>query len=75
VDKEHKKTAQALRAIMAKHAEMELLVQIGEYKKGTDAEADNALARIGQVNNFLRQGLDERSGFEETLTAMRKVVN
>ena len=74
VDKEHKKAAQALRKILAKYAEVELLVQIGEYKKGADAEADFALAHIQAVNAFLRQGLDEKSSFEETLAALKKVV-
>ena len=74
VDKEHKAAAQALRKILAKYAKVELLVQIGEYKKGSDKEADDALARINAVNAFLRQGLDEKSTFEETLQALYKVV-
>lgn len=74
VDKEHKKAAQALRKILAKYAEVELLVQIGEYKKGADAEADFALAHIQAVNAFLKQGLDEKSSFEETLEGLKKVI-
>lgn len=74
VDKEHKAAAQALRKILAKYAEVELLVQIGEYKKGADAEADFALGHIQAVNAFLRQGLEEKSSFEETLAALKKVV-
>ena len=66
--------AQALRKILAKYAEVELLVQIGEYKKGADAEADFALGHIQAVNAFLRQGLEEKSSFEETLAALKKVV-
>ena len=74
VSKEHKKKAQALRKILAKYAEVELLVQIGEYKKGADAEADEALSKIQAVNNFLKQGLDEKSSFEETLQALDKAL-
>ena len=74
VDKKHKAAAQALRKILAKYAEVELLVQIGEYKKGADAEADFALGHIQAVNAFLRQGLEEKSSFEETLAALKKVV-
>lgn len=66
--------ARALRKILAKYAEVELLVQIGEYKKGADAEADFALGHIQAVNAFLRQGLEEKSSFEETLAALKKVV-
>ncbi len=74
VSKEHKKKAQALRKILAKYAEVELLVQIGEYKKGADPEADEALAKIQAVNSFLKQGLDEKSTFEETLQALDKAL-
>ncbi len=74
VSKEHKQAAQKLRKVLAKYAEVELLVQIGEYKKGSDREADDALARIDAVNTFLKQGLDEKSSFEETLQALYKVV-
>ena len=74
VSKEHKKDAQRLRQILAKFAEVELLVQIGEYKKGADREADDALAHIDKVNAFLKQGLDEKSSFEETLQALSQAV-
>jgi type III secretion protein N (ATPase) len=74
VDKDHKDMAGGMRKILAKYAEMELLVQIGEYKKGADAETDNALERIHKVNGFLRQGTDEQYSFAQTLKSMRDVL-
>ncbi|MCR4666691.1 MAG: type III secretion system ATPase SctN [Desulfovibrio sp.] len=74
VTPEHKKAAQQLRAILAKYAEIELLVQIGEYKEGADAEADSALAHMQAVNAFLRQKQDEKSTFEETVNALKQAV-
>lgn len=74
VSKEHKKAAQRLRQILAKFAEVELLVQIGEYKKGADKEADDALAHIDKVNAFLKQGLGEKSTFEQTLEGLYEAV-
>lgn len=74
VSKEHKQAAQRLRQILAKYAEIELLVQLGEYKAGSDAEADFALAHIDKVNAFLKQGLDEKSTFEQTLQALQQAV-
>ncbi|MDR0356176.1 MAG: type III secretion system ATPase SctN [Deltaproteobacteria bacterium] len=74
-EKKHRDSASRLRQILAKYAEIELLVQIGEYKKGSDQEADFALDRIERVNAFLKQGLDDRSSFEETVAAMEKVVS
>jgi type III secretion protein N (ATPase) len=75
VDKNHKDMAGSLRKILAKYAEIELLVQIGEYTKGADAEADDALERIGKANAFLRQDTDERSSFAQTMEAMRSVLS
>ena len=74
VSKDHKKAAQRLRQILAKFAEVELLVQIGEYKKGADKEADDALAHIDKVNAFLKQGLGEKSTFEQTLEGLFEAV-
>ncbi len=72
--KEHKQAAQKARKILAKYAEVELLVQIGEYKRGADAEADYALDKVDAVNNFLKQGLEEKSTFEETMNLLQQVV-
>ncbi len=74
VTKEHKQAAQRLRQILAKFASVELLVQIGEYKKGADKDADDALAHIDRVNAFLKQGLAEKSTFEETVAGLKDAV-
>jgi type III secretion protein N (ATPase) len=70
----HRELAAGIRRVLAKYAEIELLVQIGEYRKGADAEADQAIDRVGRVNAFLRQGLEETSSFDQTLAAMEKVL-
>ncbi len=75
VSKEHKAAASKLRKIIAKYQEIELLVQIGEYKKGADKEADFALEKIDAVKAFLKQGLLEKSSFNETLESLIKLVS
>lgn len=74
VTKEHKENAGKLRKYLAKYAEVELLVQIGEYKAGNDPAADDAIKHIKGINAFLQQGLDERSSFEQTLQDLKKAV-
>ena len=74
ISKEHKAAAQKVRKVLAKYSELEILVQIGEYEKGSDKEADDALARIDSVNRFLRQGMDETSTFEQTVAALAEVA-
>jgi type III secretion protein N (ATPase) len=70
----HKANAVKLRQILAKYHEIELLVQIGEYKKGADPEADEAIDKIHGVNEFLRQGLNEKASFGEILEMLARAV-
>ncbi|MDR3317117.1 MAG: type III secretion system ATPase SctN [Puniceicoccales bacterium] len=72
--KEHKQAAGKLRNMLAKYQEVELLIRIGEYKKGNDKETDEAIERIDAINGFLRQGLQEKDTFEQTVKKMQQVV-
>ncbi|MDR2419953.1 MAG: type III secretion system ATPase SctN [Puniceicoccales bacterium] len=74
VTKEHREAAGKLRNILAKYGEVELLVRIGEYKKGADAVTDEAIARIDAVNNFLKQGLHDKDSYEDTIQKLKQVV-
>ena len=74
VDKEHKAAANRVRELMAKYEEVELLVKIGEYKKGSDALADQALSKIEAIRAFLRQGGQEKLSFADTVQAMRRLI-
>ena len=72
---DHKAAASKLRTLLAKYAEVELLLKIGEYKKGTDPETDEAIAKNGAINAFLRQGLDERPKYEETISRLKAAIS
>ena len=67
IPKDHKAAAAKLRALLAKYAEVELLLKIGEYKKGSDPETDEAIAKNAAVNAFLKQALDEKPTYEESI--------
>jgi type III secretion protein N (ATPase) len=72
---EHKNIAGRVRELMAKYQEVELLVKIGEYKRGSDAMADQAIDRIEKIREFLRQRTDEHVSFEDTLHLMKKTIS
>jgi ATP synthase in type III secretion protein N len=57
---EARSLARQARAALAKYAEIELLVQVGEYRRGSDPEADHAIAVRPALEAFLAQNLDER---------------
>jgi flagellum-specific ATP synthase len=65
VDKEHQKKAGELLNVLATYKKAEDLINIGAYQKGSNPEIDYAIAMIGRVNDFLRQGMEERVTFEQ----------
>lgn len=75
VDPAHAQLASRARQLMARHAEVELLVQLGEYEPGRDEVADAALAAVPKLNAWLRQPPDQRSGFADTVGALREALD
>ena len=70
---EHVLAAGQLRKYLAKHQEIELLLQLGEYKPGSDADADFAVARIESMRQLLRQPPSYLSSFDEALDGLRRL--
>lgn len=75
VTRDHLKNAARLRELLSKYEEVELLVRIGEYQKGSDPATDEAIAKIDAINAFLKQGVRETSAFEQTLLNLSKIVS
>lgn len=71
---EHRAAAGQARALLAKYQELELLVQIGEYRAGADALADRAIAARPALQHFLRQLPDAMQSFKATVGALRGMV-
>ena len=59
VPRDHVASAGHIRRLMAKHKEVELLLQVGEYQSGTDALADEAIRKIDVIRQFLGQETDQ----------------
>ncbi|MBV8642956.1 MAG: flagellar protein export ATPase FliI [Candidatus Eremiobacteraeota bacterium] len=66
----HLTAASTVRDIMATYRDAEDLVNIGAYVPGSNPRVDHALARIDQVRLFLRQGIYERSTFDDAQRAV-----
>jgi ATP synthase in type III secretion protein N len=65
IDREQRAWAAKIREIMHFYNEIEFLVQVGEYKPGSDPRSDAALAGIDGVRKFLRQDSAEQTSWEE----------
>ncbi len=71
IDKEHLQLVGKIREVLANYKKNELLIRIGEYKPGSDKGADFAIKYIDKVNRFLKQLVDEKCSFEETLKQLQ----
>ncbi|AEV38191.1 ATP synthase yscN (Yop proteins secretion ATPase) [Pseudovibrio sp. FO-BEG1] len=71
---EHREMSGKVNSLLAKYEEVELLVQIGEYQKGADSEADLAIAKNKPIKEFLQQRTDEFDGFDVALGKLKSTV-
>jgi type III secretion protein N (ATPase) len=71
VPKEHLQLVGKLREVLANYRKNELLIKIGEYKRGSDKAGDFAIDNIDKVLKFLKQGVDEKCSFDETMQLLR----
>ncbi|PRD55420.1 FliI/YscN family ATPase [Phyllobacterium myrsinacearum] len=71
----HRASATAIREMMARYEEVELLLRVNEYKAGSDAVTDRAVERHQAITDFLRQESHEHSTFNETLDRMWELAN
>jgi type III secretion protein N (ATPase) len=65
--------AEAVRAMIAKLDDIELLLQMGEYSPGQDPLADAALSQRAAIEAYLRQRTDETSDAATSLARMRAI--
>ena len=70
-----REAAQRWRALLAKYAELELLIQIGEYRPGADPQADEAVRLRGAMQAFLAQGAREARPYAATQAALQRVLD
>lgn len=67
VGKEQKIASGKLKNIMATYHEAEDLINIGAYKRGSNPNIDNAIAKIDAVNDYLLQDVDEKFDYQQSV--------
>ena len=73
-ESEHQAAARKLRAIMAMYAEVQDLIRIGAYQKGTSPQVDKVIELMPAITSFLRQSTGEQMAFPETRAAMDRIA-
>ena len=59
-----------VKALLATYRRAEELINVGAYVRGSNPEIDRAIQAHGPILKFLRQGIGERAGLEETRRAL-----
>lgn len=74
VSSDHKKRAVAFNEILATYKDAEDLINIGAYVKGSNPQIDHALSKITLLRNFLKQDIQEKAIFEETVSRLNQII-
>ena len=71
----HVQSARRLRELLSKFDEVEVLLRMGEFQRGADPEADQAVDRRPALERFLRQPRTEAADFVQTLAGLQAAVS
>lgn len=72
---QHRKVAGRMKELMATFREAEDLINIGAYKKGNNPKIDEAVQHIGHINEFLRQSVDDKASYQQTLELLTRLMS
>lgn len=73
-DKSQQVAARKIRAILSTHAEVQDLIRIGAYARGTSIQIDKTIELMPAITAFLQQGIRESRTLAETNAAMQRIA-
>jgi flagellum-specific ATP synthase len=74
ISREHAQAARKFRAILATYAEVQDLIRIGAYARGSSPVVDRAIELMPRVEQFLKQDVGERSTYDETRQSLMQIA-
>ena len=70
----HQKMSSHIRQLLKKYSEIELLLQVGEYQKGSEKLADEAITKYSKIQEVFQQEINTLRSFEHTQQEMEKII-
>ena len=70
---EHKLAARKVKEIYSTYSDAEDLINIGAFSRGSNSRIDGAIDLIEPIRILLRQGVRERTGFEQTVHMVTEI--
>ncbi len=74
VSKEHVEKSNTIKELLSTYNSSEDLINIGAYVKGTNKKIDEAINKIDDINEFLKQDQQEKTEFSDVFDAMEQIV-
>jgi FliI/YscN family ATPase len=73
VNEDHEMAARKLREVVANYEKERDLILIGAYESGSDPNVDYAIEKIEEVNQFLKQGVEEKVHLNESVENLKGI--
>lgn len=73
-DPEHRQLAKRFREYLVRQKEMQLYLDLGEYRRGENPENDAAFDRKNQMEAFLQQSMDKKTDMQACLESLHGSV-
>ncbi len=73
IDDDHKDAAMKVREVVANYEKERDLILIGAYEEGSDPKVDYAIEKIDEVNNFLKQGIQDKIDADEAIEMLKDI--
>ena len=74
VTQDHRERATSFNEILATYKEAEDLINIGAYVRGSNPQIDHALSKISSLRSFLKQDMNEKAFYGETVERLNSIV-
>ncbi len=69
-DSEHQRQASVLKDLYSSYRKNQDLLMVGAYQPGTNPKLDQAIEKMPVIENFLRQGIDDSVGLEQSIQSL-----
>ena len=73
-DLDHKHHAGRIKEVLATYRKAEDLINIGAYAAGSNSKIDYAIKMIDPINEFLQQGINEETSYEDSIASLKRMM-
>ncbi len=73
VEEDHEAAARKLREVVANYEKERDLILIGAYESGSDPNVDFAIEKIEDVNNFLKQHVNDKIHLTDSVEELKNI--